>query len=413
MAEINDLNTVDASNIDRFPEGQAPSTLNDGARALEGIIARGNKDALESSRDSTGTATAYLVAANRTLTAYYDGLRIGFHAHLANTGPATLDVDAIGAKSIKKHHDRDLSAGDIGQHQYVDVIYSASDDTWQMQTPSATAVVTDLPQTFTATQTLSKGADLGDTDIDVSNILTLGGDGNSFDIAGTQQIDGIATVGVGTTVRLHFDTVRTLTHNATDLILPGGVDITTAVGDIADLQEYATADWRCVNYQRASGLAVTSGIIQVATQQTGAVATGTTQIPLDDTIPQITEGTQFLEVTITPTSTTNALLIEIDTMFEATASGTITVGLFQDSTANALAAIGQGFSAGAANIPHNIKLRHLMAAGTASATTFRLRAGLGAPGTITLNGVTGARRLGGVAASSITATEYAVALDSQ
>ena len=39
-AEINDLNIVDDSNVARFPENQAPSTVNDGARALEGIVAR-------------------------------------------------------------------------------------------------------------------------------------------------------------------------------------------------------------------------------------------------------------------------------------------------------------------------------------------------------------------------------------
>ena len=139
MAELNDLNITDASNTARFPENQNPSTVNNGARALEGLLARGFKDAVESNKDSTGSSNTYAVAANRTIAAYYDGLRIGFHANHANTGAATLNVDAVGAKNIKKSHDVALASGDIEQHQYVEVVFSASDDAWQMLSPTAAA----------------------------------------------------------------------------------------------------------------------------------------------------------------------------------------------------------------------------------------------------------------------------------
>jgi hypothetical protein len=140
MAEIKDLSTTDASNTTRFAENQAPSSVNDGARALEGMIARHDKDTVEGNVDSTGSANAYVVAANRTITAYYDGMRQCFHANFANTGAATLNIDSVGAKTIKKNHDQDLASGDIEQHQFVEVVYSASDDTFQMLSPSANAV---------------------------------------------------------------------------------------------------------------------------------------------------------------------------------------------------------------------------------------------------------------------------------
>ena len=55
--------------------------------------------------------------------------------------------------------------------------------------------------------------------------------------------------------------------------------------------------------------AASGGVVQTVSTQTGAVATGSTVMPSDNSIPQITEGTQFLSRTITPTSATNILSI--------------------------------------------------------------------------------------------------------
>lgn len=134
MAEIDDLEIVDASNTARFPEGQAPSTVNNGARALEGIVARWHKD-INGSTASTGAADAYVFAANQTLSAYYDGLEITFDANFTNGGTATLNVDAVGAATIKKYNDQDLASGDIESGQKVNVIYDGTN--WQLQTPVA------------------------------------------------------------------------------------------------------------------------------------------------------------------------------------------------------------------------------------------------------------------------------------
>jgi hypothetical protein len=97
----------------------------------------------------------------------------------------------------------------------------------------------------------TKGADVAS-----NTTLTLGKDGNLFDVTGTTTITGIATQGIGSYVTLHFDGVLTFTHHSTNLILPGAANITTAAGDIAVMYEYASADWRCVSYTKASGLPV-------------------------------------------------------------------------------------------------------------------------------------------------------------
>jgi len=97
------------------------------------------------------------------------------------------------------------------------------------------------------------------SDIASDTALTLGKDGNQFDVTGTTTITSIATQGIGSYVTLHFDGVLTFTHHSTNLILPGAANITTAAGDIAVMYEYASADWRCVSYTKASGAPVVAG----------------------------------------------------------------------------------------------------------------------------------------------------------
>ena len=79
-----------------------------------------------------------------------------------------------------------------------------------------------------------------------------------FDVTGTTTITSFSTVGIGTVIKLHFDGALTLTHHATDLILPGAANITTAAGDEAEFVEYASADWRCTSYTKVTGAAVTA-----------------------------------------------------------------------------------------------------------------------------------------------------------
>jgi hypothetical protein len=135
MAEINDLNITDASNTARFPEGMAPSAVNNGARALEGLVARWHEN-INASISTTGSSNAYVLAAKGTQV-LFDGLVIGFDANFVNTGSATLNVDSTGVKTIKKHNDQNLVAGDIEANQKVFVVYDGT--SWQMVSPLGNA----------------------------------------------------------------------------------------------------------------------------------------------------------------------------------------------------------------------------------------------------------------------------------
>lgn len=147
-------------------------------------------------------------------------------------------------------------------------------------------------------------------------------------------------------------------------------------------------------------------VAQVVNTQTGAVATGTTVLPLDDTIPQNTEGDEYMTLAITPKHASNKLKIEVTVVLASSAGGTLAAALFQDTTADALAvACTRVDNTGSM---YTISFVHYMAAGTTSATTFKVRCGNSAAGTVTFNGVAAGRQYGGVMASSITITEIKV-----
>ena len=150
---------------------------------------------------------------------------------------------------------------------------------------------------------------------------------------------------------------------------------------------------------------VPNTVVQVVNTQDGAVATGTTVLPNDDTIPQNTEGDEYLTLAITPTNANNMLKIEIVIhLAHTSASSYMIAALFQDSTAGALAA-SQPARTDQANTAGVGVFTHYMVAGTVLPTTFKVRAGHGSAGTTTFNGATGTRNLGGVMASSVTITE--------
>lgn len=75
-------------------------------------------------------------------------------------------------------------------------------------------------------------------------------------VTGTTTITGLGTAAAGTLKYVRFAGALTLTHNATSLILPGAASITTAAGDIAVMVSEGSGNWRCLHYQKASGLAV-------------------------------------------------------------------------------------------------------------------------------------------------------------
>ena len=123
-----------------------------------------------------------------------------------------------------------------------------------------------------------------------------------------------------------------------------------------------------------------SGVECQTVFSTTATSTSTTTVlPYDTTIPQSSEGAEFLTVTITPTSASSILVIEFESWGGASAALHMCVALFQDSGADALTASAV-YNAGA-NYNNVFRITYKMTAGTTSATTFKVRFGPGSAGT--------------------------------
>lgn len=171
----------------------------------------------------------------------------------------------------------------------------------------------------------------------------------------------------------------------------------TSLADPSDAQDAATKAYVDAN---AGG-----AIAQIVETRSGAVATGTGTVPGDDTIPQNTEGDEYLTVSITPTNASSTLYVEAQfngSNDNATAS--IIACIFRDSDADALGVSWHRLTGATHVIQLNVTAS--VSAGSTSATTFKMRVGSDQVGsTTTFNGVSGGRFYGGKMASFIRVTE--------
>jgi microcystin-dependent protein len=95
-------NNATADSTINWAEGQAPSSINDSARAEMARVAQWRDD-IAGAILTTGTSSAYAVSSNQVFDtlAHMDGGLIAFTPHTGNASPCTLNVDALGAKPLR------------------------------------------------------------------------------------------------------------------------------------------------------------------------------------------------------------------------------------------------------------------------------------------------------------------------
>jgi hypothetical protein len=132
-------------------------------------------------------------------------------------------------------------------------------------------------------------------------------------------------------------------------------------------------------------------------------ATLSTLIPTDDTIPQITEGTEILTATITPKKTTNKIRVHVELWGSTAAASTMIAALFVNAAANAVAVVE------VTSDPDRkcMSLSYQYTPGATSSQTIAVRAGPSAATTMVINGTSAARKFGGASRCTLEITEIA------
>ena len=329
----------------------AASNLTDYARFDQVRLAKSNW------ADAGGTADAITATYSPSTGAPVDGQEYLVRAGAANTtSTPTFSPDGNTARTIVKYGNAALVAGDIaGDGHELVLKYRSSDTKYELLNPAVTL-------TTLGAQPL---------DAELTAIAGL--------ISAANKI--IMFSGSGTATMIDFKDEDNMVS-----------DSATAVPSQQSVKAYVDAR--------------PTKLVNVAFATTSTRTTTAVEIPQDNTVPQNTEGAELITLAYTPTNSANTLEIEFTTSFTDVASGTKgTFALFQDSDANALRA-GQINSNGGGS-GQSFVMKYVVAAGSTSARTYKIRFGGAGGNVMAVNGTSAAAQLGGTAASILKITEYA------
>lgn len=132
----------------------------------------------------------------------------------------------------------------------------------------------------------------------------------------------------------------------------------------------------------------------------------TSVIPWDNTIPQITEGKEFLTISYTPKYADSFLVVSVSVALQDVTGGQYFVGcIYESGTANALAA-GADYSVGSGGAGQFTLQTDPIASGSILARTYTFRYGPHFSSTAYINGIFGGARFGGVSKTHLTVVEY-------
>jgi len=202
--------------------------------------------------DSEATDT-YIITLDPAPTAYYTGMPVIFKANTINTGACTINVNGLGAKSIKVNVDNDPNNGDIQSGQMVSLIYDGTNFQMQSQKgPPALRIIslhienaTDANELKLSTTARFNGTTIGITNNigkgETVDEFTLSADGANIIITnlGGNVQDGAAIATIATNASTDDDIYVYATGISNNLRVyfynkAGTVKDMTAVVDVGD-----------------------------------------------------------------------------------------------------------------------------------------------------------------------------------
>lgn len=252
--------TVHASSNSNAAVNWGPGTRNVrlGPTAKLTVIRDENLNLINGFGTVGGTATAQTLTIDPAPTAMSDGMLLIWPSAGAITTASQLNVNGLGAKDIR-WKGAALKNGAFAASDLMMGYYRSGTNVIELITPPKYAFLT------------AKGtaiASAGTTDIGAA-------DSQFVSVTGTTTITSLGSSTDQNHVWVQFDGALTLTHHASNLILPTGANIVTAAGDIAEFVRVSGSSWKCVDYMRANGTAVAgAGILHVRDKKTSGTTGG-------------------------------------------------------------------------------------------------------------------------------------------
>jgi microcystin-dependent protein len=116
-----------------WAEGQAPSSVNDSARAMMASLA-GYRDDISGAIVTGGTSTAYTISSYQVFSSLANMANqiVAFTPHATNGATVTLNVDGLGAKPLRSSTGVELVAGVLVAGTPYTALYNNSDAVWYL-----------------------------------------------------------------------------------------------------------------------------------------------------------------------------------------------------------------------------------------------------------------------------------------
>lgn len=197
------------ANVDstvNWVEGQAPSTVNNSARAMMAAVAKWRAD-MSGNTTTGGTSTAYTYTSNQTFTSLTDGIFITARMSATNGAAPTLNVDSLGARSIATYYGTAIPTGALPSGSIQRFTYDATDNKWivhgrfaDIATAGDHGDITVSGTTWTIDNSAISTAKIADNGVTNAKLNTMA----------TQTIKGRNAAGTGDPEDLSVATVKTM-----------------------------------------------------------------------------------------------------------------------------------------------------------------------------------------------------------
>lgn len=117
-----------------WQEGQAPSSVNDSARAMMAATAK-YRDDIAGAIVTSGSSTSYVLSSYQQFDSFtsLNGAMIAFTPHITNGGITVINVDGLGTRPLRTAPGVELLAGVIIQGTPYTATYNNSDAAWYLQ----------------------------------------------------------------------------------------------------------------------------------------------------------------------------------------------------------------------------------------------------------------------------------------